>query len=247
MGKLSKEISVQMYSLREELAVDFEGTMNKLAGFGFKYIEPAGFPGADINIAAKLYESLGMKAYSMHGALPIGDSKESAIEEALMLGAKYIVSGKGPNDFDTLDDVKKVADLFSEASANAAEHGLVIGYHNHDWEMKLIDGVPVYRILMENTPKNMIMELDTYWVKVGGLDPAAVINEMGERAALIHIKDGAIDPVRPMMAAGSGNMEFKPIVESAKFAELLVIELDECATDMVDAVEESFKYLTKII
>ena len=247
MSEFRKEVSVQLYSVRAELEKDYEGVMRKIAGFGYKFVEPAGFPGTTLEKAAKLYDELGIRALSMHGQLPVGDDVNQAIETAKALGAEYIVSGKGPDDFKTVDDIKKVAELFSEASANAAKHGIRIGYHNHYWEMDIVDGAPGYRIFMENTPDDVKMEIDTYWVKVGGLDPVEVIKEAGERAPLIHMKDGDIEPRAPMKAVGSGAMDFPPIVEAAEFAELLVVELDACATDMLEAVKKSYDYITSIV
>jgi sugar phosphate isomerase/epimerase len=247
MSDCRKEVSVQLYSVRAELEKDYEGVIRKIAGFGYKFVEPAGFPGCTLEKAAKLYDELGIKALSIHGALPVGDDLAQSIETAKALGAEYIVSGKGPDDFKTADDIKKVAELFSEASANAAPHGIKIGYHNHYWEMDIVDGVPGYRIFMENTPDDVKMEIDTYWVKVGGLDPVAVITEAGSRAPLIHMKDGDIEPRTPMKAVGSGAMDFPPIVEAASFAELLIVELDSCATDMLEAVKSSYDYITSIV
>lgn len=247
MSEFKKEVSVQLYSVRAELEKDYEGVMSKIAGFGYKFVEPAGFPGYTLEKAVKLYERLGVKALSIHGALPVGDDVNQAIETAKALGAEYIVSGKGSDDFKTMDDIKKVAALFSEASENAAKHGIKIGYHNHNWEMNIVEGEPVYRTFMANTPKEVVMEIDTYWVKVGGLDPVEVISEAGERAPLIHMKDGDIDPKFPMKAVGSGKMDFPPIVEAAKFAELLIVELDACDTDMVVAVKDSIDYIKSIV
>lgn len=247
MAEIRNQLAIQLYSLRNELQADYEGIIRKVAEMGYKYVEPAGFPGTTLDQAVKFYQDLGLVPYSCHGKLPVGDDKQEAIETALKLGAKYIVSGKGGNSFADSDSIKKVAEEFTIAAENAAEHGLCIGYHNHNWEMNIIDGLPGYKIFMDNTPASVTMQLDTYWVKVGGLDPVAVIEEVGERARLLHIKDGDIDPPKPMTAVGAGKMDFPPIIKAAKFAELLIVELDECGTDMTVAVEESFNYLKSIV
>lgn len=247
MSTIKNEISVQLFSLREQLKKNYEETIKKVAEFGYKYVEPAGFPGSTIDEALALYRELGLTPYSVHGKLPLGDDKEEAIESALKLGAKYIVGGRGKDVYSSADNIKRAAEDFSEAAINAAEHGIGIGCHNHDWEMNLIDGIPGYRIFMENTPSSVTMELDTYWIKVGGMEPVEVIREAGERARLIHIKDGDIDPPRPMKAAGDGKMDFPPIIEAAKFAELFIVEIDVCGSDMLDAVGQSYDYLKSII
>jgi sugar phosphate isomerase/epimerase len=188
------------------------------------------------------FESMNASLRALESVVPATVHIRSLVSEdhpsAQLLGAEFIVSGKGPDDFRSVDEIKKVGELFAEAAANASEHGVKIAYHNHAWEMNIVDGEPGYRIFLESTSDEVLLEIDTYWVKVGGLEPAEVIEEAGERAPLIHMKDGAIDPPSPMMAVGSGKMDFPPIVEAAKFAELLVVELDECATDMLEAVEK---------
>ena len=92
---------------------------------------------------------------------------------------------------------------------------------------------------------SIFFEVDTYWVKTAGLNPADVVAELGARAPLLHLKDGPAQKGQPMMAAGQGVMDFPAIVQNAKAPQWLILEMDECATDMPKAVEESYLYLTK--
>ena len=97
---------------------------------------------------------------------------------------------------------------------------------------------PPYKIMLEHLSPEVLFELDTYWVKIGGQDPAAVLAELGSRAPLIHIKDGSGVPGNfNMKAAGQGVMDFKPIFARAKNAEWLISELDGCETDMLQAIK----------
>jgi sugar phosphate isomerase/epimerase len=77
------------------------------------------------------------------------------------------------------------------------------------------------------------------------MDPVSVIKELGKRAPLLHIKDGPCEQGKPMTAVGKGKMDFPPILKVANFAEWLIVELDSCATDMLEAVKESLTYLKK--
>lgn len=244
-------ISVQLYSVREQLAKDVPGTLSKLAAIGFRHVEPAGCCGLSAQDFGKALKAAGLKAPSIHGTLPLGDKKNQAIEEALALGTQYIITGGPasgwPGNWAAAETLKAEADLYNEAAANAAPHGLRVGFHNHDMEMTLFGGEPAYRIFLRHLAPEVLWTIDTYWVKVGGQDPVAVIKESGPRSKVIHIKDGPGVKGQPMVAAGEGVMDFPPIVAAAKSAELLCVELDACATDMMEAVAKSYAFLRKLV
>ena len=81
------QITVQLYSVREQAAADYEGTIRAIAAMGFGCVEPAGYPGSSAAKAAKLFQELGLKAPTCHGALPVGDNKNAVIEEARPVGS----------------------------------------------------------------------------------------------------------------------------------------------------------------
>jgi sugar phosphate isomerase/epimerase len=90
----------------------------------------------------------------------------------------------------------------------------------------------------------IFFEVDTYWVQTAGLDPATVLEELGRRAVLLHIKDGPAVKGEPQVAVGEGLLDFPGIVQAAdSTAEWLIVELDDCATPMLGAVERSYRYL----
>jgi sugar phosphate isomerase/epimerase len=88
--------------------------------------------------------------------------------------------------------------------------------------------------------------VDTYWVKVAGHDPAAVLRQLGNRAPLLHIKDGPADGTQSAMTAvGAGVLDWQAIIPAGSAAEWLIVELDRCDTDMLQAVADSYTYLTQ--
>jgi sugar phosphate isomerase/epimerase len=113
-----KGISVQLYSVREAAKENYVGTVEKIAGMGYKYVEPAGYPGTTVQEAAKIFKRLGLKALSVHSALPVGENKNKSIEDAQTIGAKYIVSGLGGKDFATVEAIKQSAEKYAEACRN---------------------------------------------------------------------------------------------------------------------------------
>lgn len=239
-------ISLQLYTLREQAAKDYAGTIRKVAEMGYIGVEPAGYPGTTVEAAAKLFKELGLKVGSAHLGLPVSPDKQSPIDQAGILGAKYIVSGKGPKDFETLDLVKASCEQFNEAAANAKAAGFCFGIHNHWWEFSPLaqTGKPVYQHMLEHLSPDVTFQVDTYWVQTGGCDPATVVAELGNRCPLLHIKDGPCDRDRAMQAVGQGKVDFPAIVAAARgTTEWMIVELDRCDTDMVEAVEQSYRYL----
>jgi sugar phosphate isomerase/epimerase len=167
-------------------------------------------------------------------------------DNAHMFGCEYIVSSKVPDDFKTFDQIRKSCDDFNVAAEEAAKNCLKFAVHNHWWEYQEIDGVPVYKIMLEHLSEKVLFELDTYWVKIGCQDPAAVLAELENRAPLVHIKDGSGQEGNfNMKAAGQGMMDFDPIFHNAKDAEWLICELDACETDMLQAVKDSYDYIAQ--
>ena len=242
---MTAPIALQLYSIREELNNDFETGVRKIADMGYIGVEPAGFPGTNLEDAAKLFKELELEIPSVHTDMPIGESKQQTLDMMHTLGSKCIVSSFGPENYLTIDLIKKSCEKFNEASAVAIENGMAFAYHNHWWEFLSIKNRPVYKIMLDYLAPEVLFELDTYWVKTAGLNPAAVLRELGKRVPLLHIKDGPCKKDESMTAVGDGIMDFNSIIEAGKtVVEWMIVELDSCDTDMMEAVEKSYAYLT---
>jgi len=245
------KITVQLYSLRERLQSDFEGTLRALAAMGYPCVEPAGFPGSTPSEAAMLFRELGLEAPSTHCELPLGDKTSEVIETALELGHKYLITGVPPmtlENFRSADTVKAMAELYCTAADNAAAHGLQIGYHNHDWDLAEVDGQPAYRLFLEQTPDTVLWEADLFWITRAGIDPVEFIREIGPRGRVLHFKDGkAHDSAAefPFQPAGTGDVNLIAASKASGHAEYIAVELDEYDGDMLQAVQESYTYLTR--
>ena len=240
-------IAVQLYTVREALAGDFRGVMERIAEIGYIGVEPIfSLPGTSLEAAATLFEELGLEVPSAHVPLPLGDDRGPVLNFMSLFGSGCIVSGKGPESFQTVVAIKRTCGLFNEAHAIAAEHGLQFAIHNHWWEFEQVDGRYVYHVMLDYLDPAVGFELDTYWVQAAGLDPATVVKELGPRAPLLHLKDGPAKRDVPQVAVGQGTMDIPAIVQaSGETAEWLIVELDHCATDMLEAVEASYRYLVR--
>ena len=237
-------IALQLYTLREAMADDFEGVVRKVADIGYVGVEPAGFPGTTPEAAAKLFKDLGLEVTSAHLPLPVGENKAESVETAQALGIKRMVAGRGPKDFDTMDKVLASCDMFNQAAETAAANGMTFGIHNHWWEFLQVDGKYVYQVIKEKVTPEEFFQIDAYWVQTAGPDPAAVLKELGPRAPLVHVKDGPCVKEADMQALGEGITDFKALVEAGTaHTEWWIVELDRCATDMMEAGIKSYNYM----
>lgn len=244
---MSAPIAVQLYSLRDDLAHDFEGVIRKVADIGYRGVETAGFPGTTREEAIRLFNELGLKVPSAHAPLPLGTQRNEVLETALALGVQYIVSGGvDMARFATLDGVKRVCDDLNDANAAATAEGLRFAIHTHWWEFEPVAGERPYQRMMEWLDPAVVWEIDTYWVQTAGLNPVDILRELGACVPLLHIKDGPAVKNKPMVAVGQGTMDFGTIIPAhADHTEWLVVELDHCATDMLTAITQSYHYLVE--
>lgn len=242
---MAAPIALQLYTLREAMAKDFAGTIKKVADIGYVGVETAGFPGTTPQEASKLFKDLGLTVSSAHSRLPLGEHQNEVLETMAALDCKYLVSPNvGTDYFKSIKGIQQARDLLNEANAVAAAHGLSLGLHNHWWEFEPVEGQYPYEVLVEGLDPAVFFEIDTYWTKVAGVDPVQVIKKLGARAPLLHIKDGPGVQKEPQVAVGEGIMDIRAIIEAGSGnTEWLVVELDQCATDMVEAVEKSYTYL----
>jgi sugar phosphate isomerase/epimerase len=170
---------------------------------------------------------------------------QRTIDEAAAFGCKRAVCPwRPPETFGSADGIKELAAQLNAANDTLKQHGITLLYHNHDFEMGKVDGTTGLQSLVNQLDPAIGIELDTYWVQVGGIDPVALIRDLGSRVHLIHVKDGHIDPKSPMLAVGEGKMDYAAIVAALPSSvEWLVVELDQCGTDMIEAVQKSATYL----
>lgn len=240
-----KPIALQLYTVRDAMAQDWEGTLEQIAKMGYKGVETAGFSYAPIEKVVDKLNALGLQITSAHTGLPVGDGQAQMIADVKTLGCdKLIVGGTGHDQFGTVADIQNQAALFNEANAACKANGLQFGLHNHWWEYQGVNGRYAYDILLDHLDDDVLLEIDTYWVKSAGADPVAEIQKLGKRVPLLHIKDGSTNQADDMTAVGAGVMNFHEIIPAAAHAEWLIVELDRCATDMLTAVQQSYTYLT---
>jgi sugar phosphate isomerase/epimerase len=252
------KIALQLYTVRNEMNKNIPDTLRKISEIGFEYVEVAFWPeNVSVKQAGKMIKEAGLSVSSAHIALPIGNNKSLMLETAEVLNCKKMIWHGWPEDkrYSTPDGTRELANLYNEANHFAKSNGLQFGLHNHWWEFRnQVDGHYVYQVLLENVEPDIFFEIDTYWVKVAGQDPAKIVGQFGKRAPLLHIKDGPArwtdslltDKPEPMVAVGKGAQNFPAIVKAANGnTEWMIVEMDNTATDVFAAIQDSYTYLIK--
>jgi sugar phosphate isomerase/epimerase len=237
------ELSVQLYTVRDALAEDFDGTLGKLAAFGFTQVEPF----ALLSFADELRSGLahnGLTAPTTHMHL-LGEDQDAIFSLAAELGIQTVIEPYvDPARWQSEADISEVASELNAAASKAADYGLRVGYHNHHFELESkISGVHALEVLADRLAPEVVLEVDTYWAYAGGADVPALLTRLGNRVLALHLKDGdgSLDTSK-QVPLGSGVLPVWDIVDAAPEA-LRVVELDDSETDLLEAVRAGREFL----
>ncbi|NOX49841.1 MAG: sugar phosphate isomerase/epimerase [Gammaproteobacteria bacterium] len=248
MSTNTPPISVQLYSLREESKADFDGVLSKLAMIGYAGVEPFNLFGKSPRGFRNQVESLGMKVSSSHFPWVNRSDDINQVGDVIKeLGLSRAPGGFAPDDFKDMDAVKRTIDLTQDMVKQLKPLGLTLFLHNHYWEFADIDGRTAYHYLQDAVPE-VEFEIDTYWAaNFGHNDPAAEIRRVRSRTPLIHVKDGPLEKGLSHVAVGFGKMDIPALFKAVdpEVLEWAVVELDQCDTEMIVAIAQSYKYLTQ--
>ncbi|REA61646.1 sugar phosphate isomerase/epimerase [Dyadobacter luteus] len=254
----TSNVGLQLYTLRDAISKDLEGTLQKVAAIGYKEVELFGYSeGKFFGKTAKELKALlakyklnpvsghygaGVQNSGYQGSLSNG--WEKAVDDAAELGHKYVVCAYlTPGERKSIEDYKKYVDLFNKAGEVAKKAGLQFAYHNHDFEFqKLNDELPYDYIAGKTDPALVKLELDLYWVAKAGLDPVDLFKQYPGRFPMWHVKD--MDKGDQSFAeVGTGSIDFKRIFAQRKLAGLtnFFVEQDVSKRPVFDAIATSFK------
>ncbi|RFZ94706.1 sugar phosphate isomerase/epimerase [Mucilaginibacter conchicola] len=231
-AKSANGVGLQLYSLRDQLPKDVKGVIAEVAKAGYKEVETfgyskqGGFWGLSAQEFAALLKKHGLKSPSGHYGIDeyFGTGKmdelNSYIEAAKILGQTYIVIPGLNHDFiKTAEDCKSIAEKMNKAAAICKQHGLKLGYHNHNFEWQDVGGTTFYDTVLKYTdPKLVAMEMDIYWVVRAGQDPIQIFKKHPGRFALVHVKDMDKGNHELNTEIGSGGIDYKTILGQAKLA-----------------------------
>jgi sugar phosphate isomerase/epimerase len=259
------QTSLQLFTIKEQLDADLEGTLANVSDRGFTAVEPYDFVHRAEPLAAAL-STAGLIAPSGHAflasasfvnpdgsgtALPVPSPAE-VFAAARVLGMTTVIDPyTEPARWESIDQIEETARLLNEAAAIGADVGMRVGYHNHAHELEAVfDGVTGLEVLAGLLDERVVLEVDLYWVARGGVDPVALLERLGSRVIAVHAKDGTLDPAlaqsyppADQVAAGEGAVPLVEAIAAASALELAIVEFDHYDGDLFDAIERSRVYL----
>jgi sugar phosphate isomerase/epimerase len=245
-----KRIGLQLYTVRDEMAANFEGTLARVAAIGYREVEFAGYLDRNPRAVRAILDQNGLVAPSAHIPIELLRTKwRAALDDAQVVGHRFLVIPWIPaEERRTLDDYKRVAELFNRAGAEAKAVGVGFAYHNHDFEFARVNGQLPYDILLTETdPALVAMELDLYWITKGARDPLDYFARHPGRFPLVHVKDSGGAPRHEMVEVGRGTIDWKRIFARQEQAGIkhAFVEHDEPA-DPLGFARASYEYLSRL-
>ena len=230
-------VGIQLYTIRDAMAEDVVGSLQKVSDIGYKNLELADYSNGKFYGYApkefkKIVNDMGMEIVSSHaGVEATGITRENAqkmADDHAELGVEYVVQPWVNEEDRNVETYKKMITAWNEVGLVMKNAGIQFGYHNHNFEFKPVDGlVPYYDIFMPEMDEDLItMELDLYWATKAGQDPVEMFNKYPGRFQLLHYKDMADDNNIPfydvvkedLTSVGEGLIDFKRIWEARDLA-----------------------------
>ncbi len=258
-----KNIGIQLYTLRAELATDAPGTLKQVAEAGYKQVELYGFPDADVMIAGA--KNVGLAIHSAHFQWnSVVNPKDKEMSEFSKILEKahdrslshLVIPYLTDADRKTLDRYKQIAENANRAAAMAKKASIRLSYHNHSFEFQPIEGGTTgYDVFTSEFSPDMGFEIDVFWVKVAGVDPVELIKKLGRRVTQLHLKDlkdsialpnyGSL-PDDAYQELGDGIIPMVPILSAAEAAgvEHCHVEQDH-SPNALASIRQSIEYLRK--
>ena len=256
-------ISIQLWTVRDELAADLDGTLARLSAIGFTNVEAFGFSTRADELAAAFARN-GIASPTGHASLAspsenpfdtsiVAPGAAEVFEAAAKLGMTTVIDPfVDPQRWTSIDEITKTADTLNAAAESAAKVGITVGYHNHNQELlNRIDDRFALEVFADLLDPAVVIELDLYWAAAGGADVVPLVERLGDRLAALHVKDGTLDPAPGLgsvptdqVPAGRGAVPLAAALDAAKSARYAIVEFDAYPGDIWQGVTESYEFLT---
>ena len=261
-AKKIDRLGMQLYTVRTEMEKDFEGTLAKVAGVGFKEVEFAGYFDKAPKDVRAILDRHGLSAPSAHvDYVSVTTKMPQLIEAAQVVGHKFLVCPWIDDQMRAQPDVwKRLVEAFNKAGEATRKAGIQFAYHNHHFEFIPVNGKDPFDVLLEDCDRTLVkFELDLCWMAVAGRDPLVYFDKYPGRFPMVHVKGlkklpanaGRATTMLPFDQAmpditevGDGPIDWKRIFAQAPKAGIqhYFVEHDQPAAP-IDSITASYKYL----
>lgn len=229
-------VGAQLYTVRRSTQTidDVRKTLKKVADIGYTAVQISGLGPTDPKDVAAAVRDAGLVVAATHVDWPrFLNELDAVIAEHKLWECKHAAIGGLPNEYFSLDGLKRFLDELPPVAERLAAEGIDFSYHNHHHELARYGKQTWLAMLYDRADaKHLKAEIDTHWIQRGGGDPAAWIRRCSGREPLLHLKDMAITPEREVRYAevGEGNLNWPAILDAAKGGGVrwYLVEQDEC-------------------
>ena len=237
-----KPLSIQLYTVREEMSRrdPFE-VIQEIADIGYMAVEgmAGGLPPTDYR---RRLADMGLQVSSWYGPIPSAENIDEIEDTLGALETPFLTGGFWIPELDSVDAIRASAERLQVGINLLKDRNLRYALHNHWMEFEDREGKLGIDWMIEFIPE-LELELDIYWASNFGAHRSAdIVAKYSDRVALMHVKDGPLGKDQPMLPVGQGKVEAAECIASADPA-WLIVELDEYAGNMMDAVRESHRFL----
>jgi sugar phosphate isomerase/epimerase len=241
--------------IAKEIKDDWRGTLEKVAGMGYKYFESGAVYGDSLEDYKSFLKNIGITPLAA-GASMAQFLDENSFNDLLKRGhdlnTKYIVC-YWPWMSDALnltrDEIKTTADNLNKIGEKCKAEGFTFAWHNHDKEFKPVEEMIPFDWLLSNTdPELCRIEIDLYWIHKGNDEPLHYFEKYPGRFDLVHMKDMDNTPERSFACVGDGIIDFPSILKESKLAGMkhLIVEHDNPENGL-DCIQRSYNYIQSIL
>ena len=248
-GRVLK-IGVQLYSVRDDCAKDLPGTLKALAKIGFTGVEFAGYYGHTPAELKKMLDDNGLKCYGTHVSMEdlTGDKLQKTLDFAQGIGCNMVVVPWIPeNRRSTKAQIIETAHFFSDAAKSAAARGVTIGWHNEDYEWKLVEGETIWDTFWNNADKTVAMQFDTGNALSSGVQAAPYMLKHPKMIQTVHLKDFSSTNKTAMLGEGDEHWnEVIPILKNKAPVKYFIIEQESYGAPPLVCVEKCFQNFAKL-
>lgn len=253
---LSQRIGLQLYTVRDQLQQDFEGTIARVAQIGYNDLEFAGYYNRTPQQVRQLLDRYKLTAPSSHiGLDQFRNNLQGTIDSAKVIGHEYLTVPSLNVRGNDLETWRGIAAEFNRYGAAVKQAGMKFAYHNHNFEYQAVAGGQTgYDVLLRETdPALVYFEQDLYWTTFAGRDPIELFNRAPHRFPLWHVKDlTTSNGTKAMAPVGQGTIDWKALFAQAQLSgmEYFFVEHDTAAQypgGSFASIQASYDYLKQLL
>ena len=243
-------VGLQLYSVRDDCAKDLPGVLKAVAGMGYTGVEFAGYYGRTAEELRKMLDENKLKCYGSHVELNalLGDNLDKTVAFCKVLGCKFVVVPWLPEERrNSRQAILQTVQLFNDVAKKLEPQGMIVGWHNEDYEFKQIDGATIWDTFWSKADKRVGMEFDTGNALSAGEQAAPYLMKYPRQVLAAHVKDYSTTNKTALLGEGDEHWnEVIPILKKKTATRWFIIEQESYGAPPLVCVEKCLRNFEKL-